>query len=91
MCNKRTNQQGETEFFDGQYWFGEREVCNHCRDQCEAANEPYRCADIRTSFGCYAGRYCDKCWKNSGYRDATDPNAEWSPEDCGEVMYEDEY
>lgn len=91
MCNTRTNEHGQEEFFDGQFWFGERDVCNHCRCEREDADQPYRYADTRTSFGIYAGKYCDECWKHSGYRDATDPEAEWSSEDCGEVMYEDEY
>ena len=91
MCNKRTNQYGQEEFFDGEFWMGERDVCNVCRDQREADGQQYKFADERTSFGCYAGRYCDECWSISGYRDACDPQAEWSAADCGEAMYEDEY
>jgi hypothetical protein len=40
----------------------------------------------RHSFGVYAGRYCDPCWKESGYRDVDDPDAEFDPADAGESM-----
>jgi len=40
----------------------------------------------RYSFGCYAGRYCDACWRTSGYRDADDPEAEFDPQDAGESL-----
>ena len=47
------------------------------------------------SFGIYAGRYCDSeddhCWRNSGYRDATDPNARFDPMDAGEVLEPEDY
>lgn len=47
---------------------------------------------VYNSFGVYAGRYCnDTCWKRSGYRDATDPDAEFDPADAGEVMEPEEY
>jgi hypothetical protein len=46
----------------------------------------------RYSFGIYAGRYCnDKCWGNSGYRDATDPDAKFDPMDAGEVLEPEDY
>ena len=38
----------------------------------------------RQSFGCYAGRWCDRHWLMSGYRDATDPNAVFDELDAGE-------
>lgn len=79
MCNRRPST------------LGERDTCQHCREEREAEGKPYRWAEERTSFGCYAGRYCDECWPKSGYRDATDPDAEFSREDAGEVMYDDEY
>lgn len=81
----------ERVFSDGETFFDERDCCHHCREEAEANNTPFAFADLRTSFGCYAGRYCDKCWPNSGYRDATDPNAEFDPAYAGEAMYEDEY
>ena len=81
----------DTEYSDGQYWMSERDVCHHCMEKREADGKPFRWADERLSFGVYAGRYCDDCWKVSGYRDATDPDAEWSPLVCGEVMEADEY
>jgi hypothetical protein len=80
----RTNDRGDTEYTDGDTWFDERQVCQHCRDEREATGKPYRWADERYSFGCYAGRYCDKCWPTSGYRDATHPDAEFSEADAGE-------
>jgi len=41
----------------------------------------------RYSFGVYAGRYCnDTCWAESGYRDATDPDARFDAADAGEAM-----
>lgn len=43
----------------------------------------------RYSFGIYAGRMCDDCWKSSGYRDATDDSAEFSEMDAGERLEED--
>ena len=36
------------------------------------------------SFGCYAGRWCDRHWPMSGYRDATDPDAVFDEMDAGE-------
>ena len=49
----------------------------------------------RYSFNCFAGWYCysddDHCWKNSGYRDATDPDARFDPMDAGEVMEPEDY
>lgn len=81
---------GREEFSDGEFWFDERNVCRHCAAKREASGAPYQWADTMTSFGAYAGRYCGACWPLSGYRDAT-ASAEWSQDDCGEVMYEDQY
>ena len=36
------------------------------------------------SFGCYAGRWCDRHWPLSGYRDATDASATFDPDYAGE-------
>lgn len=47
-------------------------------------------ATERYSFGIYAGRYCDACWLESGYRDATDDEAVFDEADAGERM-EDDY
>jgi len=80
-----------SEYFDGEHWISERDVCHRCEEQQEAAGKPYRWADERYSFGVYAGRYCESCWSDSGYRDATDPEAKWSPADCGEVMEPEDY
>ena len=55
----------------------------HCH-HCKSGNE----ADEQYSFGCYAGRYCDECWRNSGYRDAADPCARFDPADAGESLEE---
>ena len=71
--------------------FSERYVCNHCRQECEAEDKPFRWADPQYSFGCYAGRYCEVCWPKSGYRDATDPTAEFDPMDAGECLEAEDY
>jgi hypothetical protein len=64
----------------------------------EWITKPFRCShegclsdDVceRQSFGCYAGRYCDPHWKTSGYRDATDPDAEFDPTYAGERIEND--
>ena len=67
-------------------WAIERNICQHCRDELEAARKPYRWAEEQYSFGIYAGRYCDDCWPKSGYRDAVDPNARFDPADAGESL-----
>lgn len=89
MTYERVNEHGDTEYSDGQYWFGERNVCRHCFDERQAKGLPFRFADEQYSFGCYAGRYCDECWLQSGYRDATDPDAEFSEADAGERIEAD--
>ena len=65
--------------------------CQHCREACERKGAPYEYADERYSFGAYAGRYCDSCWLNSGFRDATDPDAHFDPMDAGEVLDAEDY
>lgn len=60
--------------------------CCRCADQGVKDSE----GSPRYSFGAYAGRYCDEHWKESGYRDATDPNAEFDPADAGERMEPDD-
>lgn len=60
--------------------------CNYCREEREAQGLPLREAWEHYSFGVYAGRYCNQCWLESGYRDATDPNAEFSELDAGERL-----
>ena len=72
-------------------WVGDRDVCHHCLDERTAKGELYRENEVRQSFGAYAGRYCDECWYNSGFRDARNEDAVFDPMDAGEVMYEDEY
>jgi hypothetical protein len=92
MCNTRPKPySAETEFWNGEFWMDARYVCRHCQEEHEAAGSNFAWADERTSFGCYAGKYCDACWKESGFRDATDADAEFLPDDCGEVIYEDQY
>lgn len=81
----------EDTFSDGELKFSERDCCRHCRDEAEAGDKPFAFAEERYSFGVYAGRYCDKCWPESGYRDATDPDAEFDQADAGEAYWEDEY
>lgn len=91
MSYTKTEPNGDTCYSDGEYWFNERELCRHCSEEREANSQPFRMADIRLSFGIYAGLYCDECWKTSGYRDATDPDAQFDPMDAGEAYWEDDY
>lgn len=79
----------EDTYSDGTYKFDTSNVCHHCREKHEMQLTPFKMADTRTSFGIYAGRYCDDCWKNSGYRDATDPDAIFDPMDAGERLDDD--
>jgi hypothetical protein len=88
--NTRINSHDETEYLDVDgYWLSERDVCRHCQEEREAAGKPFRYAEERTSFGCYAGRYCDHCWPLSGFRDATDDEATFDPADAGERIEAD--
>jgi hypothetical protein len=80
-----------TEYSDGSVWFDEKNVCRHCLEQREVESRPYRWADEQYSFGVYAGRYCEECWPKSGFRDATDPDAEFDPMDAGEVLEASDY
>lgn len=75
----------------GDYWVSDRDVCHHCIDDRTANGQFYRESEVRTSFGYYAGRYCDECWANSGYRDATDPNAEFDESYAGESLHGEDY
>ncbi len=43
-------------------------------------------AEVRYSLGIYAGKYCDECWKDSGYRD--EPASAFDPLDAGESLEE---
>ncbi|MDE3097559.1 MAG: hypothetical protein KGK07_16355 [Chloroflexota bacterium] len=52
--------------------------CHHCKSGRES--------EERTSFGVYAGRWCDACWKTSGYRDAVDDSARFDSLDAGETL-----
>lgn len=65
-------------------WLEERWCCRHCLEQGRVGD-----AEERYSFGCYAGKYCDDCWRTSGYRDATDCDAEFSELDAGERIEAD--
>ena len=71
------------EYFDGEYWISERDVCRYCEDD---PYSHYRFAYERYSFGCYAGRYCDECWPQSGYRDAVNDAERFDTMDAGEVI-----
>ncbi len=46
-------------------------------------------AEERYSLGVYAGRYCAKCWKASGYRD--EPASGFSRDDAGEFYGPEDY
>jgi hypothetical protein len=80
-------QIDENTFSDGVHTLDERNVCHHCQEQCAAENKPFQWADEQYSFGYYAGRYCESCWKKSGYRDATDPDAEFDESYAGESLH----
>ena len=88
---QRLSSDGQVDYLgaDG-YWIGERDVCRHCMEECAAQNKPFGWGDIRTSFGYYAGKYCDVCWPKSGYRDATDPDAVFEEDYAGESLHGDE-
>lgn len=45
-------------------------------------------AEERYSLGIYAGRYCPKCWCESGYRD--EPASAFDPAYAGETYEEEE-
>ena len=79
------------EYNCGDFWVSDRDVCHHCSEIRASTGKFYRENEQRYSFGGYAGRYCDDCWKVSWYRDADDDTAVFDPMDAGEVMYEDEY
>jgi len=58
--------------------------CNGCgRDTAEVEIEE------RFSLGIYAGKWCDPCWKESGYRD--EDASGFDPLDAGESYEEDSY
>jgi hypothetical protein len=88
--HNRQDANGNTEYWVGDGWVGERDVCHACMEEREQEGKPYRESETRTSFGLYAGRYCDNCWLTSGYRDATDENAVFSELDAGESLWGDE-
>lgn len=62
--------------------------CCRCVDEGIPENETS--GEPRYSFGCYAGRYCDKHWRDSGYRDAIDPSETFDPMDAGERIEPDD-
>ncbi len=57
------------------WWYDEGCPCSRC--QRKGAVERY-------SLGVYAGRWCNECWRASGYRDA--PASAFSEADAGERM-----
>ncbi len=60
-------------------------VCHKTNAEKEGVEEFY-------SFGAYAGKYHEKCWPKSGFRDAIDPNAKFDSADAGESMdYDGDY
>lgn len=80
-------QIDEDTFSDGVNTFDERDLCQHCREACEKDGKPFQWADPQYSFGYYAGKYCESCWKKSGYRDANDPDAEFDESYAGESLH----
>lgn len=61
-----------------------------CRCVDEGTSEHLTSGEPRYSFGVYAGRYCDRHWAESGYRDVDDPGAVFDPADAGERMEPDD-
>ncbi len=61
-------------------WYAEGCPCSRCEKKG---------AEERYSLGIYAGRYCDKCWKESGYRD--EPASAFDPMDAGENYEPEDY
>jgi len=58
--------------------------------RCKSGNgECRKDGEERFSMGIYAGRYCDKHWKESGYRDV--PASAFDPAYAGETLEEEEY
>jgi len=56
-------------------------ICNGCgktTDELPGNN----CVETRYSLGLYAGIWCDKCWKKSGYR--KEGSEGFNPMDAGE-------
>lgn len=89
QCRTRPREAGEE--FCG--WACTRDyfqhTCGHCRDDREARRLRPRPCEERYSFGCYAGKYCDQCWRAAGYRDAIDHTARFDPADAGERIDDD--
>lgn len=61
-------------------WYEEGCPCS----RCEKEN-----AEERYSLGIYAGRYCDRCWDDSGYR--KEPAGAFHPDDAGESYEAEDY
>lgn len=52
------------------YYIHPKEACRHCSlNDNDEPIKPVQEAETRYSFGIYAGKYCDECWKKSGYKD----------------------
>lgn len=87
--NIRINMEtGAQEYQDHEgYWLDEIDVCQHCLEEVQTLDKPFRESERRLSFGYYAGRYCDSCWAVSGFRDATDPEAEFDESFAGESLH----
>ena len=64
-------------------------VCHHCEEQRKAANKLPIEAEERYSFGIYAGKYCDTCWRKSGYKD--ERSTGFNPMDAGESLEPEDY
>jgi hypothetical protein len=55
-----------------------------CNGKC-----PNEGTDRYDNEGIYCTRVCDKCWKHSGYRVATEPSYRFDPTYAGESLEED--
>lgn len=66
-------------------------ICHHCEEERLKAGKLPLEAEERFSFGVYAGKYCDRCWSQSGYRDVEDEDTKFDPLDAGEVLEPEDY
>ncbi len=63
------NEDGD--FLDDEgFWINPRWACCKCtKIDCNGNPvSPVKFAEERYAFGIYAGKYCDKCWDESGYK-----------------------
>ena len=74
---------------EGGYEVPEKDVCHHCEELRKAVGQLPKEAEERYSFGIYAGKYCDTCWKKSGYKDEGPEG--FDPAYAGECLEAEDY